>query len=151
MWELVERVVLIIYLGMGAVQDFKWKKVSVRWLISGGVLATVFRIINSVIMKESSIEEWLSGLVLGMVFLIISKISEEKIGYGDSVTLLILGIWIGGNLLTITLLFAFLLSNLYIVIQKIRKKIERKDAIPFLPFLFLGYLGVMMMEREFYI
>ena len=86
--------------------------------------------------------ELLLGLLPGCLSIVLAFITREQIGYGDGLLLLMLGgcvggesalgIWIGG------LVASFIVS---VVLLTIRKA-GRNTRIPFVPFLFLGYMLV---------
>ncbi len=150
MWRIVKSVCLLFYLGVGGLQDAKNKMVSIIWLVTGSVIAVVVGIVEVIIVEQRDPLSILIDIAVGGAFLAVSKVSDEKIGYGDSFTILILGVAIGTSVLINSLLFAFFASNIYIVVQRVRKRIRRGETIPFLPFFFLGYLGVVLVESKFY-
>ena len=95
------------------------------------------------------------GIAVGLCFLGISRLTGEGIGYGDSIMILLLGIYLGIWKLLIVLSGAFFLLALAAVVllsyYSIRgkgmaqgtvgmKKISRKYALPFYPFLTCGYI-----------
>ena len=67
-------------------------------------------------------------------------ITREGMGYGDSWSILILGIYLGVWKLLEVLSTAFMLLGAAAVICLVGKKMSRKYRLPFLPFLAAGYL-----------
>lgn len=103
MWEL-DRCAWGILLGILAVFDYKKKQVPTGLLAVGGVLALGFCIGKGVGWQT------LAGGAVGSVCLLLSKVTGEQIGYGDSIGILEMGIYLGvWNLLQVLLLsFLFL-------------------------------------------
>ena len=83
---------------------------------------------------------WLGGLALGLGFLLISRVSREELGYGDSIGIMNLGIYLGvWNLLEL-LFLAFSLIFLFSLALLLFRRKSRKMRLPLYPFFFLGYL-----------
>ena len=69
-----------------------------------------------------------------------SLLSKGGIGVGDGIVVLISGIYLGVQENCFLLLLALLVSSLYSGILWIVKKVDRKQKIPFIPFLLVGYI-----------
>jgi leader peptidase (prepilin peptidase)/N-methyltransferase len=80
-----------------------------------------------------------AGAVVGLVFMVISKVTEEKIGYGDSLLILALGIFLGFWKVMIVTLIAFFGSALCAIIMVSCMKKSRKTSFPFVPFIAISY------------
>ena len=82
----------------------------------------------------------LIGGLTGILFLGMSRFTQEAIGYGDSLAILILGIYLGiwGLLEVLTTSF-FILAVMTLFCLVIRRKNTRL-TVPFYPFLTVGYL-----------
>ena len=76
-----------------------------------------------------------------MVFVI----TKGALGFGDVKLFGIIGLISGGFCTYSTLLVSLLVSVVVSVIGLIRKKIGRKDAIPFGPCIAIGYLVVIFL------
>lgn len=87
----------------------------------------------------------ISSLIPGIFLLLVGKASNGKVGYGDGILVLALGLWVGflKCLLTLTagLTLAAIWSGLFLIIKRYKKN----DEIPFIPFLLLGYLLRMLL------
>lgn len=91
---------------------------------------------------------WLSfgGLLIGLVFVAVSKVTGEKLGYGDSWLLCILGIYLGTwNLLEI-LLTAWMAAALAAIAVLVLHRCRRGTVLPMVPFIAAGYIAVWMSE-----
>ena len=129
--------ILIIFL---AGIDLKYQRLPEVLLLVCSVLVGCFRIWH---IRESAML-WIVGSVIGITFFLISKCTKEAFGYGDSWVILLLGIFLGARKVLALLTIAFFLSLVVGGILLIRSKWSRKKTIPFLPFLAIGYLGVLI-------
>lgn len=136
MWTLMEAVGLG-YLGVMALADVRYRAVPGKWLVLGTVAASVYRVTH----LEGIPGVWAGGIAIGVFFLLVSRLTGEGIGYGDSWLILILGIFLGVWRLLALLGIAFLLAAVASMWLLVRKKWSRKEAIPLVPFLLVGYLG----------
>lgn len=133
---LVIYIVLFMLLLYCSIEDIRTKKIDIRKLI------VVFIILLPSMFLRSDIHilECLSGIVLGVIFIAISKITRGQIGMGDGyiicVTGLGFGIWRSLEMLCYALFFAAIYSMFLLV----RHYANRKKLIPFVPFLFLGFI-----------
>lgn len=132
----ISQVACGVYLFMLSAADMWMRKLPVWALAAGGAAAGAFRIYDSripVILVAA-------GAAVGVVFLAVSKVTEEGFGYGDSLLILIMGIYLGfWNLLGI-LLGAFFLSALFAVIALLSHRFSRNTGYPFVPFLMASYM-----------
>lgn len=82
------------------------------------------------------------GMFPGIVVFAVSLISKGQIGLGDSVLLLAVGGILGGvesmEVFILSLVFVFVFSCVGLVL----KKLSRTSRLPFVPFYFVAYVGV---------
>lgn len=131
----------LLFLGIGSYYDMKNQKIPLCFLIiflGIGSLCNLF-------LCYQSFAGILGGIVLGSLFLAFGWLTQEKIGYGDGIALIILGILGGSKTLLTVLFFAFFLSGIYGIWLLVRTKAKGTQEIPFLPFLFLGMMGVIFL------
>ncbi|MDF2905078.1 MAG: putative rane protein [Herbinix sp.] len=136
---MVDEIIILILGAMllcCAIQDLRNKKVTLWVLIIGAVL-TVGCLPFA---HNLSIAGRIGGLAVGLAVVLLSKVTEGKIGMGDGILLCIsglsLGFWCNLELFGIALLLAAMLSILLLILRRV----NRKQSIPFVPFLFVGYL-----------
>lgn len=77
----------------------------------------------------------------GVLFLILSLCTGEKVGYGDGLFIIVLGLYVGVGRCLVIVCFGLLLSSAYALILMAVKKAEKNSRLPFLPFLTIG-MGV---------
>lgn len=128
---------LACYLGAGAIMDSRKKAVSISYLWVGAVLALGF------LWKEWKVEgveikEMAIRLLPGLIFLLCSRITREKVGYGDGILLLVLGICFPAVFLWQIWITAVFLITLWAGILLCTKRGNRDTRIPFIPFLWLA-------------
>ena len=128
----------LIFLGCASYFDLKNRAIPIFLLGVFGVLGIFY----NVIWNYQKLEDLFLSVVIGCFFMCISWISKEAIGYGDSLSFIVLGLLEGGIGVLRIVFAAFLLSSLYCVWRLLKFKDKRCDTIPFLPFLFLATLGV---------
>lgn len=135
-------------LGVLSIQDVKYKKIDKRCIYI--LLFTLF--LNWVYMfiylkKEFSFLSILFGAVLGFQFCLFSVLSNQNIGLGDSVTVLIIGLYKGITFLFLCLCISFILASVVSFFFIILKIIKKEDKICFIPFLFVGFCIVELMNE----
>ena len=146
MCELSEKI-CVVYLSVLSILDIRFRKMPV-WLLSmGGVLAMAYPIWN--VIKGTAISFLLivTGAAVGIIFLGIGKVTKEAFGYGDGLVILILGIYLGFWNLTIVLMIAFFMASVMALLLLISKRGKRKLAMPFVPFLCIGYAVFVLMGQ----
>ncbi|MGN1314508.1 MAG: hypothetical protein ACI4VG_05765 [Lachnospiraceae bacterium] len=135
----MKEIMLACYLGAGAIMDGRWKKISTAYLWLGMVLALGFW------WKEWN-DGGRSGIVLllcllpGSFFLICSYFTKEKVGGGDGLLLLILGIWLSYPAIWQLWLMAMFMITLWAALLLLAGKANGNTRIPFLPFLLAANL-----------
>lgn len=145
---LIKLFVLLLIVFCAGVIDFK-RKIIPNILILFGLMfwvgITFFEIFNSDNFKGIMISE-LIGFAVGFGLLaVVSLITKGAMGFGDVKLFGVIGL-IGGAFCTYsTLLVSLIVSVIVSVIGMIRKKIGRKDAIPFGPCIAVGYLIVLFL------
>ena len=133
----ISQIICMVYLSFLSWTDIKYRKIPV-WSLAVGIVGAVLSHFG-----EKSTDWYLVvlGLTTGLVFIGISKVTRENFGYGDSILILALGIFLGfWNVLSL-LCIAFFLAAIYSIFLLIRCRCSRKKSFPFIPFLAIGYLG----------
>lgn len=137
-WIYISAVLLV-----GSVYDYKYYKLPV-WLLSFGMAGGVIGIAYGYFAEGMPLFEVLSCIFPGIVSLILSYITREQIGYGDGVLLLAIGGCLGLEK-TVWIVFAGLLGSFLIsVFLIIFQKAEKGRRLPFVPFLCVGTVLVMI-------
>lgn len=143
MWTMTEYIFLVILIVM-AVRDIKSRNVPV-WILGVSMIIMICYVGYQIITGNINYCLTFAGGIVGVFFLIMSKITEEAVGYGDSFVVLFLGIILGFWNILFVLSSAFLLLLCVTIPLLWKKKMSRKVALPFLPFLAGGYLSFLIM------
>lgn len=131
--------IFLVYIAALAVMDFKYRKLPLKTLLSGLFIAAAGCLCG----REISPVLLAAGGGMGIVFLLISRVSGESFGYGDSILILIIGIFLGFWNLMYLLLGAFSMAAVFSAVMMIKHRFNRKSSFPFVPFLAAAYLGGM--------
>ncbi len=133
---------LIINIGIGilllitAIQDVRSKQIS-NWIILAGAALLCIGIPFS---HGLTLADRGFGMLVGAGVILISKATGGKIGMGDGLLLCVtglgLGVWSNLELFALSMFAAAVVS----IILLIARLANRKTSIPFVPFLFLGYI-----------
>lgn len=132
----VNQIILWIYLLVGSVWDWKERKIPVWFclLAAGGVVLAGFY------QGDLCYAEKIGGVLIGVMLCIASKLTGGQIGMGDGITFLISGLAIGFESNFLLLFEALLLTFLWSLFSLVRRKINLKSRIPFLPFVLAAFI-----------
>lgn len=131
----------ILFLTVISVWDIRKKEIPfIALLMMSGVM-----ILARIFLIDESIVSTLGGILVGILFFAMSKCTGESIGYGDSWIILLLGIYLGGKKIVELVLIASFVACVFSLICCAKNGWKRKQTIPFVPFLTIAYLGVVML------
>lgn len=133
----------MIILSALSLMDYKIRKVPRDVLISCMAGAVIYRLVFVRIDWRLS----LAGALVGGIFVGISKLTKEAIGYGDSFAIVILGVYLGLWGLLEVLASAFLVLGILGIVTFVLRKQRGNWALPFFPFLTVGYLLSVLLGR----
>ncbi len=119
-----------------SIEDIRKKTVPVIPMMIWGMVGVILHLCYGRI----GYERMLSGLIPGIVAYVLSIATHEKIGKGDAVLLIITGIYMGfwGNLFMLWI--GMIMAALAGVFAMVIFKKDRDRQMPFVPFLFAGFL-----------
>lgn len=127
-------------LGMAGVIDAKKREIPLWLLIAMSVAVGGYTLCS----WNTGMGYRLAGVGLGFFFFGVSKVTREAVGYGDSWVILLLGIQLG-IMQTLQILFmASILAAVFAVFYLWRQNWDRNITLPFLPFLAISYIGVIV-------
>ena len=151
--RMVDIFVLVILTWL-SVSDIRNKKISRKVLTLWGILTVIWKIVDFYQirvflekMEQTNVENLVgicAGIGVGVLFLLVSKVTEEAIGYGDSVAIMILGGYLGFWKVVEVLAAAIFTSGVCSVILALRGRVK---TMPFFPFLTLGYILMLAEQR----
>ncbi len=124
---------ILVYMATAAIYDICSKKLPL-WLM---LIFSAISIILTLLLPE--IEFNILAFIPGIFMLIISIISNHSLGLGDSILILTLGLLLSITELISIILFSLFFASLAGVILFVKNR-NKKQAIPFVPFILLSYL-----------
>ena len=110
-------------------------------------LAGAGSVVYQMIYRQESLWQIIGGALTGIVCLLISRVTREGLGYGDSIGILALSIFLGFSRIVGVLMTAFFLLLCASILILTKRKMSRKMAIPFYPFLASAYACLLLAER----
>lgn len=122
--------------------DIRWKKIPIWALVAGGIWGLVSIGIRCVFGRTllSVAGGTLAAILPGAVFLVLSFLTEKKIGCGDGILLIILGVLEGLKMVSLTCCVGLFMQSLFAVGLVLMKKADKQTCIPFVPFLLVARL-----------
>ena len=132
---------MLLFLIVCSISDFRERSVKTALLAGMSLLLLLFCVF---ITKESLLSVGI-GAAIGGVFWLFSYWTREALGYADSWIILLIGIYLGGRKTLYLLTAAFLAAGLFSLVLLVWKRWSGRMSIPFIPFLALGYIGVMVL------
>lgn len=84
-------------------------------------------------------------IILGFIFCIVTfglafLFSKGSMGAGDVKQAILLGLMLTGNYVVKTIMYGCIVAMVYSAVGMLRKKLTKKDALPFIPFLYIGLI-----------
>ena len=132
--------IVLLFLLLCSISDLRTRKISTMLL----VIMSLFMVLLCLFFKRQGGGEIVGGVLIGIVFWLISKYSNETIGYGDSWIISLMGIYLGGICMLEIVVTAFFLTGFVSLMGIVFKKWKNSVTLPFIPFLTVSYLGVLM-------
>jgi leader peptidase (prepilin peptidase)/N-methyltransferase len=127
-------------LTMCSAQDVKRKQIRLNLVLAFGILGILFHML----WRIQSMGSLLSGMAVGLVLLVLALLSGGRIGVGDGVLLIVTGIYLGLEENLELLFTGLFLCGLWALVLLVLKKKQRQDTIPFVPFLLVAYVGMLV-------
>ncbi len=109
--------------------DMKKRTIPVWLLVILGIVMLLCRIL----LVRDSFWSMAGGACIGVLFLCVSRWTKEAIGYGDSLLILLLGIYLGAISAIELVFWAMVLSSLGFLV------LTRRKEMAFVPFLCVAY------------
>lgn len=125
-----------IYLFLLSLQDIRKKEIPLVELLAGLVFAPFF------IMSDDAckIVGYITGAIPGVVFLAVAYLSRGQIGQADACVLICIGLCMGVGPVIGIISASLILVAVTSMIMLIAGRLNRKSTLPFIPFIFAGYI-----------
>ncbi len=136
------RIVVSILLGICARHDLQSKKIPAIWIWIYLGITSVYKI-GMIAYGKSSVKELLLCLFPGITLLFFAYIGRQ-VGSGDGWLIIASGLYLRWEELIEVLCYSFMAAGLFSVGYLLFVHKNRKDRIPFVPFLFLGTMALFL-------
>lgn len=131
----------LVFLAIEAIEDIKTQKLYLGRLM--------FFLLGALFLKilwlHESIAEVIPGMSVGIILLGISYLSEEALGYGDGMVILVTGVLCGMKMTIVTVSIAFLVMTIIAMFLIVWKGFFYKARVPFVPCILVGFLGGLLL------
>lgn len=142
--NLVKLLLLMGILAAAAIIDLKKTIIPNFLIIFGLIVRVLIYVIELLFYNNIFVPQLISdviGFAIGFgILFIASVVSKGALGFGDVKLFGLIGLMSGAICTYSTLVFCLLLSTIASIGLMIAKKKNRKDSIPFGPFVFVGYI-----------
>lgn len=138
--ESVIMAIVLVFLGIEAVTDYRRKTIS---LYAGAAMTAAAAAYNAV-SGRMSFAEMAAGCLTGGAVILAGIISKQKIGTGDGLILLVVGMWLGGFASFMTLAAGSTSAAVITLILLAAGKVKRGQQMGFVPFLLIGFVEVVL-------
>lgn len=136
--ELFSRIVCMGMLTVCAALDVRTRRIPAGMIAAGAAGASLYQIC-CMAAGEGNPGLIFGAFAVGAVFVGLSWITGEGVGYGDSLGILCLGVYLGFWKLLEVLAAAFLLLAIGAAAALSVRRMNRRSRLPFYPFLAAGY------------
>lgn len=137
----ISEILFILFLLYCSVCDIKMGVIKTKILLLGILPVSIY----AGFISEETSASIICGMLLGGSFLFVSYFTREALGYADSILLALLGTFLGVEKLLFIMLLSFGSVAVFSLVGIVCKHWDRDKTIPFVPFLLLGYMGVMIL------
>lgn len=130
-------------LSLLAVEDLRIKKIPVIPLMLTGIVGMIFHLMY----WNRDIQDILGGISIGIVLYFISVITRGKIGKGDGVLFMVTGVYLGFWNNLILLWVACVMAGVVGAGMMVAFKKNKDYKLPFVPFVLLAALVMLMVGK----
>lgn len=139
----MEAIGLACFYCLSSFDDLKTKQIRVLQVIAFAVIGLLI----DIFLKPYSLLSILGGVAVGMLVYLFSIISNEKIGKGDAMVVMVSGLYLGFINTVVVLWLASIFAAIFgtIMVSRYGRKLDLE--IPFVPFLLFSFLMVFMISQ----
>lgn len=142
--KMMQRIGAVIILTVGSIWDIRSKKLPAGLLVlsilTGGILIAMNRDIN----WRQDWRLYVIGILIGILLLLAGRFCGGCIGMADGIVTAVIGGMIGYHDTLLLLMNGILAAAVFSILLIVIKKAGRKTTIPFIPFMLLGYITILI-------
>ncbi len=136
----------VIWLGASAWMDFRRKRVSIGFLAVTALVVTGMWI-GGMLRDKTAAAEMLFSLLPGGMLTVAALLSKHA-GWADGVILMLLGMSAGLRRCVVSFTVSILAISIVSLVLLTAKRVHRDTKIPYLPFLWVGYVAQLLLETS---
>lgn len=136
MLTMLEIGILSAGLGINSIMDLRTKKISLKIMLILFISGCVFRVMQGNLFTL----EFVLGLLPGGICLALSYMTRGNIGIGDGFMFLVLGAFLSIEELFVTSMIALGSAGIAAMVLLIGFHKKKNYEIPFVPFMFVGFV-----------
>ncbi len=140
----VQEIGAVMMLTVGSIWDIRWKRIPAGMLVLNVLLGMILIVANREIDWRQDWYLYAVGILIGIILLLTGRFCGGCIGAADGIMIAIIGGMIGYQKILLLLMNAVLAAAVFSILLIAIKKAGRKTAIPFLPFMLLGYIIILV-------
>lgn len=140
--RVLEALILFGMLGIYSWEDFRRRRISTEYLLIPAALGVILCVVGN----SRSWPSILLGILVGGGVLLAAVVTRERIGAGDGLLLTVTGLYLGGAGNLQLLMNGLFLAAVFSLSSMIFRRWKKSHEIPFVPFLFVGYLTIFVGE-----
>ncbi len=137
---MIESCVALGLLGVCSVEDIRKREIGVYKIFLVGIAGVFLHIFR----EKIGIYNLLAGMSIGLVLLLLGKVFKGSIGSGDGLILMDTGILLGLERNLELFLNGLLLAGVWALILWVFFRKKKEYEIPFIPFLLISYVGMLV-------
>lgn len=133
--KMLETIGVFMMLTVSSVFDIRKKIIPIQVLVVGGIWAVICLTISVARNGAEVLTGALPGLLPGAGLMVLGFLTQQKVGYGDGILLMIMGLMEGGRIVLLTFCIGLFLQSILAVILVLIRRADKQTKIPFVPFL----------------
>ena len=126
---------VFLMLTISSIFDIQKRIIPIQVLIGGSIWAVICLVAAVVRNGTEVFVVALPGMLPGAGLLVLGFLTQQKVGYGDGILLMIMGLLEGGRMVILTFCIGLFLQSVLAVILLLIKRADKQTRIPFVPFL----------------
>ncbi len=136
---MIQSYVLLGTLGVHSIEDIRERKITVTVTLFSGIVGILLHLL----FQNQSIFAMLFGMVPGILVLALGRITHGQIGAGDGIVFMLTGFYLGVLENIMLMLLSFTMAGIWGFLMLASGRCKQNDRLPLIPFLFLGYMGML--------
>lgn len=137
---MVTYLIVMLMLIYESVIDIRYKKIDVR----AAIAACIVSILIGCIFYGHPVINILYGIIFGGFLIMLAWVSKQRIGYGDAVVFMVLGMCLEPVRVLWILWSSMVMAGVYGMVKIIVFNKSRSLALPYVPFVTIVYVGMLI-------